>query len=114
MNIIQNLTDDTKQKNNYVLPNGNRLTLTIKFVPLQIGWFIQDLTYGDFDLKGVRIVTSPNILNQFRHQIPFGIACFTQDYGEPKLQEDFSSGYATLYLLTEDETTEVAGLLSLG
>lgn len=114
MLLIQPLTQAPKQQLTIVLPNGNTATMTIYFVPIQQGWFITNLTYGDFVLNGIRIVVSPNILNQFRNLIPFGIACFSDGNREPSLIQDFQSGACKLYLLTPEEVNNYASLLTLG
>ena len=109
---IQNITSETKQLQTLVLPDGTSIVLEICFVPMQLGWFITSLTYGEFILNGVRITNSPNILYQFKNQIPFGLACFSTQDREPSLQEDFQSGASKLYVLTEAEVAEYAEFLS--
>ena len=79
---------------------------------MQYGWFITSLVYGSFTLNGIRISNSPNILNQFRNQIPFGLACYSTNNREPMLQYDFSSGASILYILDQAETQEYADILS--
>lgn len=71
------------------------------------------LNNGDFILQGVRISVSPNILHQWRNQIPFGIGC-TCSGREPTQQNDFASGAANLYLLTQQEVNQYAEFLSGG
>lgn len=114
MFIIQQLTSDSLQKQILILPDGTQLTMTIYFVPMQLGWFITNLTYGDFILNGLRITNSPNMLNQFRNQIPFGLACYSTQNREPSQQQDFSSGASKLYILSEAECTQYAELLANG
>lgn len=114
MLLIQQVTQDPLQKQTLVLPDGTTLTLVLYFRPQQLGWFINELTYGDFTLRGVRITNSPNILYQFKNQIPFGLGCFSTANREPSLQEDFSSGASKLYILTQAEVDEYAEFLSLG
>lgn len=80
--------------------------------PIQQGWFINELVYGDFILRGIRIVNSPNMLNQWRNKLPFGLACFTQGNREPSLQQDFSSEAAKLYVLTQAEVQEFSEYLT--
>jgi hypothetical protein len=110
---IQNLTDDPKQKQTLVLPNGELIALSIEYVPMQIGWFITNLTYNDFTLAGVRISNSPNLLYQYRNQIPFGLACFS-DYSkrEPTQQQDFASEASKLYILSQEEVEAYTEYLS--
>lgn len=112
MFLIQQITDAARQKQELILADGTKFLLAIEFKPMQLGWFITELTYGDFTLKGMRICTLPNLLQQYRNLLPFGLACFTTDNGEPKLQEDFSSAYAKLYVLSAEEVDEIMDLLN--
>lgn len=114
MYLIQQFTSDPLQKQNLILPTGNQFGLTIYYRPLQYGWFINELSYGDFVLRGLRITNSPNMLNQFRNQIPFGIGCFTLANREPTQQDDFLSGASKLYILTEAECDAYAEFLRDG
>lgn len=114
MYLIQQVTQDPLQKQTLILPDGTSLTLTIYFVPMQYGWFITSLVYGNFTLNGLRITVSPNMLRQFKNQIPFGLACYANPSGkgrEPSQQEDFSSNAFTLYLLDQVEVNEYEEIL---
>ncbi len=113
MFLVQQITTDPRQQMTLVLPDGSSLTMTIYFVPMQNGWFITNLTYKTFILNGFRVVVSPNMLNQYRNKIPFGLACYSVDNREPSLQEDFSSFACNLYILSEAECNQYAELLSL-
>ncbi len=114
MLLIQQVTADPLQKQTLLLPTGASLTLSLYFRPMQFGWFVNSLVYQDFTLEGLRITNSPNMLNQFRNQIPFGFACFSTNNREPTQQQDFSSGASKLYILTEAEVEEYAEFLRLG
>lgn len=95
---------------------------------MQAGWFVQSLIYaantasygppsdytGPFTINELRVTNSPNMLNQFRNQIPFGLACFSTQDREPTQQQDFSSGASKLYLLSQEEVTLYAELLAHG
>lgn len=113
---IQQITTDPLQKTTVILPDGTTFALTIQFMPQQYGWFIDELAYAKngFKIQGARICVSPNLLYQFRNQIPFGLAVFTNDNNEPTLQEDFSSGYANLYVLTAAEVAAYTAFLAGG
>jgi len=103
---ITSLTNDPYQKHTLFLPNGNVFTMYLYFRPMQFGWFIPELTYEDFVLRGTRVTNSPNILFQFMNQLPFGLACYSKENREPTLQDDFTSGASSLYVLTEEECQE--------
>ena len=114
MFLIQQITNDPLQKQTLILPDGTSLSLTVNFVPMQYGWFITSLIYGSFTLNGLRITNSPNMLHQFKNQIPFGLACFSTNNREPSQQQDFSSGASQLYILSSAEVAQYAGLLQSG
>lgn len=114
MFLIQQVTNNPNQKQTLVLQDGTSLTMTIQFVPMQYGWFITELTYQSFTLRGLRITNSPNMLHQFRNQIPFGLACFSAANREPSQQDDFSSGASTLYLLSAAEVVQYTEFLAHG
>lgn len=100
------------QTRKLTLPDGKRITLTQQFRPMQYGWFITELTYENFTLNGLRICVSPNLLHQYRNQIPFGLACFSKGNREPTLAEDFQSGNVQLYILDEAEVQAYTEFLS--
>lgn len=112
MQQITQLTDDAKQKATVILDDGSSITINIEYKPLQLGWFITELSYKTFDLQGFRIVTSPNLLRQFKNLIPFGLACFVQQNDEATQQQDFLSGRATLFVLSAQEVVDYEAILS--
>jgi len=109
---IQNMTSDPKQRQSLVLPDGSIIQLAICFRPLQIGWFVTSITYGEFVLNGLRICNSPNMLHQFRNKIPFGLACFSVGKREPSQSEDFSSDNSKLFIITAQEATAFSEFLN--
>lgn len=109
---VQNLTNNSRQKQTLALPDGTFIVIELYFIEMQQGWFITNLTYGEFVLRGVRISNSPNILYQYKNQIPFGLACFSSAEREPMLADDFASGASKLYVLTEEEVQQYAETLS--
>jgi hypothetical protein len=109
---INQLTTDPRQSQSIILPDGSSAFFEVKYSSMQYGWFVTTLKYNDFELHGVRLVNSPNILHQYRNQLNFGIGCFSQADREPTLIQDFSSGASNLYILTADEVTQFARFLS--
>lgn len=111
---VQNVTDDARQKHNLALPDGNVIQLQFHYAPMQFGWFIDSIIYGGgaFTLNGLRICNSPNLLHQFRNQIPFGLGVTTIGGREPTQQQDFSSQAARLFILTPEEVEAFYDYLS--
>lgn len=105
---VQQITDNARQKLSLILPDGTQFSMSIYFSSAQVGWFISNLSYvpTGFTLNGLRIVNSPNMLQAFRNQIPFGLACNTTSNREPSQLEDFSSGTSILYVLSKDEVEQ--------
>src|SRR5574343_1012211 len=111
MYLCKQITNAPYQIQTFVLPDNSQLYVEMRFVPLQYGWFFQKLVYKDFEIEQMRICTSPNMLFQYRNLLPFGLACITTDSGEPKLQDDFLSKYAQLYILTAEEVDAYSAFL---
>lgn len=114
MFLIENISSDPLQRQTLTLEDGTAVTITMYFRPLQYGWFFNEISWQDFTLQGLRITVSPNMLNQFKNQIPFGIACISKGNREPQLQDDFVSGQSKLYILSRDEVEEFAEYLRSG
>lgn len=112
MKTIEQITTEPLQKQTIVLDDGSTVSFVIAYVPMQYGWFFREIIYKSFKVTNIRVTNSPNILHQFKNQIPFGIACFSEENREPFLQEDFSSGTSKLYLLSLEETQDYAEYLS--
>lgn len=110
MKTITGLTDQANQQMSIVLPDGTPVTLIMNFYPQQNAWFF-DLSWQGistpFTLLGCQMVTSPNLLRQFRKLLTFGLAVFTIDNVEAENQTAFVDGTATLVLLTAAEVEEI-------
>lgn len=111
---IEQITNDSFQKQTLILADKTQVQLTLYYMPQQYGWFIKELVYGNFVLNGIRICNSPNLLHQWKNKIPFGLACFSNSAREPMLSRDFSSGASTLYILTAAEVEQYAEVVSNG
>jgi hypothetical protein len=111
---LTNITDDAYQQFSMVLPNGSTFSMTIYFIPMQYGWFITNLTYGNFVLNGMRICNNPNMLFQWENILPFGLCCSSKGNREPQLQEDFASEASSLYILTQAECVAYSAYVRSG
>ena len=113
---VQQITSDSTQTMNLLLPDGTSINMTINFKPMMLGWFIQSLTYVkgtiSFSLSGLRVSNSPNMLRQWKNIIPFGMACASTANREPSLQQDLSSGASKLYVLTPGEVEQFEELIN--
>lgn len=112
MKQLQEITNAALQTHTVVLDDGTSVTFELYFVPMQRGWFIRNLTYGDFVLNGFRVVNSPNILFQYTGQLPFGIACLSQEDREPMFIDDFETLASQLFILNAGELEQYREFLS--
>lgn len=110
MYLVSNLSQDPQQTQTLSLYDGTTLSIQLYYNVSQIGWFMT-LSWGSFQLNNFRICNSPNLLNQYRNRLSFGIACLTTDPREPTQILDFSSGASQLYILDADEVQEYASIL---
>lgn len=109
---ITQITVDPTQNRNLILYDGSVLRMTMIFKPMQYGWFAT-LVYGtSFTINNIRIVNSPNILQQWRNLIPFGLACYSTQNREPMQQQDFIAGNSKLYILDHAEVEAFTDLLN--
>jgi len=109
MNRLSGLSDQPAQVSQLALDDGTLATFALEYRSNQLGWFM-NLSYGGFVLNGQRLVTSPNCLNQYQNQIPFGLMCATVGNVEPLGQEAFVDGTTTLYLLNQQDVVLTSSL----
>ncbi len=90
--------------------------MTIQYQAQQYAWFILSLTYAplNFTLTGMQITANPNMLNQWKNSLPFGLGCFVAGNREPTQLQDFSSGAASLFILTAAEVAQYWAYLQAG
>jgi len=110
MNLINKLNSDAFQKIVLTGNAGQRIIMNLRFIPTQDLW-MADFELDDFILKGILIVTSPNILRNYSNIIPFGILVTTTDGQDPRSVNDFESESALMYLLSSDEVQNIEGAL---
>ena len=103
MNQVTGITDSPSQVFTLPIQDGSNAVVTLTYRPQQFGWFFDLVWNGNsstFTVKGMRLTTFPNVLRQYRNQLPFGLWCAVDGDAEPTSQADFLSGRAKLYLLS--------------
>lgn len=106
MKIIDRLTNSPIQTLTLTGNTGQKIRLTVRYMPSQQSWFM-DVNYNDFNLYGIRIVASVNLLRGYQNIIPFGFICTTESPIDPYSIDDFSSGFAKLYLMTPNDVITI-------
>lgn len=112
MQVLDNISNDARQKHTILLAaDSSRIVLELTYKPDVLGWFL-DVTYEnlDFSVKGLRVVTSSNLLNQWRNILPFGILVQCKDAQDPLLLDDFLVKRARISILSKDEVQQLLDL----
>lgn len=99
MNLIDNLTDEPTQTTTLDLGDGTFAVLTLTYRPTVQRWSLT-IADGTFEVDGINLCLSPNILRPWKNVIDFGIMCISTDGLDPFFIDDFSTGRVTMYLLT--------------
>lgn len=101
---LTGITDNPAQTFTIPLQDGTVVSMFLYYIPNQMGWFYNlswpgNTTVSGITINGRRVVTSPNMLRQYKNEIPFGLGCTTADNKEPFNQNCFLTQYAILFLL---------------
>lgn len=110
---VDTLTDDFYQVQTVNYDNG-QIVFSMRYYPQQLLWIIEQIAYGGQTFQGIRISTNLNILRQLKNLLPFGMACLTADDNDPTQQQDFSSGYANLYILDAADVAATEAIINGG
>lgn len=112
MLAINSLTNDPMQQFSLTGISGVQIGALIRFMPRIQQWLL-NVSFGSVQINGIPIVSSPNLLRQWRNLIPFGLACANKYYLDPYTVNDFVNGASSLFLLDSDDVAAVeAGLFT--
>ncbi|PHS61063.1 MAG: hypothetical protein COB09_19130 [Thalassobium sp.] len=103
---------DTSAHQNFFLTgiSGERINMVLRYMPTQEKWFM-DIQWNTFELFGLCVVNSPNLLRKWRNIIPFGISCNSIDGLDPKFIDAFLTQDSSLYLLDEADVIGIEELV---
>ena len=85
---------------------GEQMRFTLNYRPAIQKWYM-DLEYLKFRLYGYRICGGANILQKYFYALKWGLLVEIHDDFEPFLINDFASGRANLFILSEAECREL-------
>lgn len=106
MRLLNKINSQANQRFFLTGNPGPRIVMNLRYLPTQQIWMM-DLERDGWEARGIMVVGSPNILRAFKNEIPFGIACRTDNGLDPYFVDQFQNGTAQLYLLTADEVEQV-------
>ena len=111
MQRITTIGGEAFQDVSYILEDGTKTTLTLRFLPTQRRWLLDVSDESGFEVHGIFVCCSPNLLDKWNNIIKYGISVSTTDMVDPYRQEDFESGYAFLAMLNESEKNSITRYL---
>lgn len=106
MLYINKITNDPQQSITLTGIPGATIAMTLRFMPRVQSW-VMGITYNAESINGIGVVTSLNLLRQFKNNLPFGIACLRTDGLDPYTVNDFSFQTANLYLLDSSDIAAI-------
>ena len=81
------------------------MRVRLEYKPVVMCWYM-GITYGDFEVDNLQIVSNANIVREYKNILPFSFMCDSST-GELGAQDDFSSGRVALYILDGDDVGEI-------
>lgn len=102
MRLVNKLNSNSIQRAYLTGNPGQRIILDLRYLPTQQIW-MADLQLDSFEVKGIFVTVSPNLLHSFHNVIPFGLVVTTDDGQEPRGVDDFDTGYAKIFLMDQNE-----------
>lgn len=106
MLYLNALTNDASQLISLTGIPGKQIRMTLQFMP-RIQQWVMGVSLGDFTANGIAVVSSVNLLRQWRNEIPFGIAVIRSDGLDPYTIDDFVNQLTNMYLLNADDVEQV-------
>jgi hypothetical protein len=106
MRFLNKITNAPSQRFFLTGNPGQRIIMDLRYLPTQQLW-LMDIEYENFTVKGIAVLSSPNLLRNYRNIIPFGIACLSSGGLDPYFIDDFTAGNAAMYLLDSADVAAV-------
>jgi hypothetical protein len=110
MKKLTTIDSSSKQSLYYVTDEGEQIKLNLRYMPRNEIWYL-DLESETFNVNGVALLCSLNVLDKYRNLVDYGIMIGTIDGNDPWQVTDFETGYASLYMLNKQELKEISGIL---
>lgn len=110
MKLITSLTNHPNQLHTLVLENNETATFRLFYCGRMQEWYY-DLAYNNITINGRKVVLTLNSLRQFRNNIPFGLAFFSDSSIEPFQIDDFSNGRVKMAILNKEEVAQVEEMI---
>lgn len=102
MRILDKLTNAPSQRYTVITDAGDQVFLTLRYMPTQQSWIV-GIAWSEFEVNGLTMVASPNLLRGYMNVLPFGLMVVTDGAIEPSYLDDFTSGRVKVYIMSTDD-----------
>lgn len=95
---------------NIATDEGVAIEVSLRYFPYSSIWTMDVICpQENFEVYGIRVCNSTNLLESYRNKIDFGIACGSENNKiEPIYLESFSERKSALMLLNKEEVKQAA------
>lgn len=98
--ILSNLNDNAYQTISFITKEGEKVTLTFRFIPSQENW-IMDVESESLTIRGLTLCSFVNLLDPYHNNITWGMYVWSEDGFDPWRIDDFATGRIRV-AITED------------
>jgi len=113
MIVIDGLSAQNYQNFQVPLPDGTNAFFRLIFRPRVSYWFL-DVAWKTKIIKGIKVCSVPNLLEQFSNILPFGVNIQVDDGSEPILINDFFTGRVKFNVLNQQEMDMIDSAYMVG
>jgi hypothetical protein len=102
---IDKVTNDAFQSMTFVV-NNMQVQMSLRFMPRVQTWLV-DVSCANGTVRGVPMLSAPNLLRQWRNTLGFGLTCIRFDGLDPYGINDFSDNLANIYILDAADVAQI-------
>lgn len=109
--ILSTLTDSAYQRVSFDTNKGERVDLTLRFIPSQETWFV-DVKSNSLTINGLALQTYVNLLDPYHNIMSWGMYVWSKDGLDPWRIDDFVSGRIKIAILEDLEMAVIQEMLN--
>jgi hypothetical protein len=109
--ILSTLTDKAYQTVSFDTNKGERVDITLRFIPSQETWFF-DIESASLTVRGLALTAFKNLLDPYHNLISWGMYVWTEDGFDPWRIDDFSTGRVRIAIIEDLENAVIEEFLN--
>lgn len=100
--VLSSLNDNAYQSISFVTAEGEKVTLTLRYIPSQETWFV-DVDSESLTIHGLALQAFINLLDPYHNLISWGLYVWSRDGFDPWKVDDFVTGRIKLAVIESFE-----------